>query len=154
VESKRRAIEEANEAYLEVTRLEPAPPKWVIASAAAVGAMWSEFVLDFRRAPIPAWMAADDELRGIYYQRLDAASEPIKLAAKAAYTTCLQRSVAHQYFDRQSRTCEAWLAENYRGQFHRVDEFRGHPDQIGSGLNERPQPLDLGGLPHVALLDR
>ena len=154
VESKRRAIEQVNDAYLEVTRLEPAPPRWVIASAAAVGTMWSEFVLDFRRAPIPAWMAGDDELRGIYYQRLDAASEPIKLAAKSAYSTCLQRSVAHQYFDRQSRSCEAWLAENYRGEFHRVDEFRGHPDQVGSGLNERPRPLALGGVPFVALLER
>ena len=149
VEAKRGAIDEVNAAYLSVTELKPAPPSWVIAAASSVGTMWAEFVRDFRRAPIPKWMEADDELRGVYYQRLDEASEPIKLLAKAAFSTCLRRSVDQQYFDHHSRACEEWLAENYRGEFHKVDEFRGSPDLVGSGLNERPNPLQLGGKPYV-----
>jgi hypothetical protein len=94
-------------------------------------------------------MKKDDELRGIYYQNLDAASEPIKQRAKGAFETCLRLSVKHQYFDEYSRTCEEWLAKNYKGEYHLVDEFRGSPNLVGSGLNDRPYPLDLGGQPHV-----
>ena len=113
--------------------------------------MWAEFVADFRRAPIPAWMSSDDELRGVYYQNLDVASEPIKQNAKAAFKTCLGLSVKYQYFDRYSRTCEAWLSENYKDEFHKVDEFRGSPDLVSSGLSDKPSPLQLGGLPYVAV---
>ena len=151
VEKKKKAIEEADKEYLKILKLEPTPPpRWVIAAGAAVGTMWAEFVKDFRRAPIPAWMKEDDELRGVYYQNLDASSEPIKQRAKAAFKTCLGLSVKHQYFDKYSRTCEEWLAENYKAEFHKVDEFRGSPNLVGSGLNDKPYPLQLGGEPYVA----
>jgi TolA-binding protein len=150
VEKKKAAIEAADQEYLKILKLEPTPPpQWVIAAGAAVGTMWAEFVADFRRAPLPAWMKSDDELRGVYYQNLDAASEPVKQRAKAAFTTCLGLSVKHQYFDRYSRSCEEWLAENYKAEFHKVDEFRGSPDLVGSGLNDKPYPLQLGGEPYV-----
>jgi len=150
VEKKKGAIEAADEEYLKILKLEPTPPpRWVIAAGAAVGTMWAGFVSDFRSAPIPGWMKSDDELRGVYYQNLDVASEPIKQRAKAAFKTCLGLSVKHQYFDKYSRTCEEWLAENYKAEFHKVDEFRGSPDLVGSGLNDKPYPLQLGGEPYV-----
>ena len=150
VQKKKAAIEEADKEYLKILELEPTPPpRWVIAAGAAVGTMWAEFVRDFRRAPIPGWMKQDDELRGVYYQNLDVSSEPIKQRAKAAFKTCLGLSVKHQYFDKYSRTCEEWLAENYKAEFHKVDEFRGSPDLVGSGLNDKPYPLQLGGEPYV-----
>ncbi|PIE05888.1 MAG: hypothetical protein CSA75_02385 [Sorangium cellulosum] len=150
VDKKKAAIEVADQEYLKILKLEPTPPpRWVIAAGAAVGTMWAEFVRDFRRAPIPGWMKDDDELRGVYYQNLDLASEPIKQRAKAAFQTCLGLSVKHQYFDKYSRTCEEWLAENYKAEFHKVDEFRGSPDLVGSGLNDKPYPLQLGGEPYV-----
>ena len=152
VEKKKAAIEAADKEYLKILDLQPTPPPaWVIAAGAAVGTMWAGFVTDFRSAPIPAWMKADDELRGVYYQSLDAASEPVKQRAKAAFMTCLGLSVKHQYFDQYSRTCEEWLAENYKAEFHKVDEFRGSPDLVGSGLNDKPYPLKLGGEPYVVL---
>lgn len=150
VEKKQKAIEEADAEYQKILKLQPTPPpRWVIAAGSQVGTMWAEFVRDFRRAPIPEWMKKDDELRGVYYQNLDVASEPIKQRAKGAFVTCLNLSVRHQYFDEHSRVCEEWLAENYKAEFHKVDEFRGSPDLVGSGLNDKPYPLRLGGEPYV-----
>jgi hypothetical protein len=150
VDKKQKAIEAVENEYKKIFDLQPAPPpRWVIASASRAGTMWGSFVADFRRAPIPAWMKKDDELRGTYYQSLDGASEPIKQRAKAAFADCLQRSVKFQYFDEYSRVCEEWLAKNYKAEYHLVDEFRGAPNLVGSGLNDKPYPLDIGGQPHI-----
>jgi hypothetical protein len=111
--------------------------------------MWGGFVTDFRRAPIPKWMEKDPELRLRYTGRLDEVSEPIKLKAKAAFQGCLERSVQHQFFDEYSRACEEWLARNYKSEYHLVDEFRSAPNQVGSGLNDKPYPLNIGGQPLV-----
>ena len=152
VDKKMKAIEAVEGEYKKIFDLQPAPPpRWVIASASRAGTMWGNFVADFRRAPIPAWMKKDDELRGTYYQNLDAASEPIKQRAKAAFADCLQRSVRFQYFDEYSRVCEEWLAKNYKAEYHLVDEFRGAPNLVGSGLNDKPYPLKIGGQPHVEI---
>jgi tetratricopeptide (TPR) repeat protein len=150
VKKKQAAIESVEGEYKKIFDLQPAPPpRWVIASASRAGTMWGGFVADFRRAPIPAWMKKDDELRGTYYQNLDAASEPIKQRAKGAFVECLNRSVKFQYFDEYSRACEEWLAKNYKAEYHLVDEFRGAPNLVGSGLNDKPYPLDINGQPRV-----
>jgi len=152
VDKKQKAIDAVEAEYKKIFDLQPAPPpRWVIASASRAGTMWGNFVADFRRAPIPAWMKKDDELRGTYYQNLDAASEPIKQRAKAAFADCLARSVRFQYFDEYSRVCEEWLAKNYKAEYHLVDEFRGAPNLVGSGLNDKPYPLKIGGQPHVEI---
>ena len=150
VDKKMKAIEAADIEYQKIFSLKPQPPpRWVISAGAAAGKMWAEFVRDFRRAPIPEWMKKDDELRGVYYQNLDAASESIKQRAKSAFVTCLSLSVKHQYFDKYSRECEVWLSDNYKAEFHKVDEFRGAPNQVGSGLNDKPYPVSIGGEPHI-----
>src|SRR5205823_9736076 len=88
----------------------------------------------------------DAELRGIYYDALDGKSEPIKAQrAKPALVTCLAYSVKFQYFDEFSRSCEVWLAKNYKAEYHVVDELRGAPTLSNSGLEDRPPPLVLGG---------
>src|SRR6185503_323888 len=131
---------------------------WVIAAGSRVGQMWGKFVAEFRAAPIPKeWKGhgvvpgtADltyDELRGEYYSKLDEASEPQKLQAKGAYKTCLDYSVKYQYFDEYSRKCEEWLSKNYGAEYHLIDEFRGSPSRVNSGLSDRPQPLNLDGTP-------
>jgi hypothetical protein len=120
--------------------------------------MWGKFVAEFRAAPIPnEWKGHGtvpgtgdltyDELRGSYYAALDEASEPQKQRAKGAYKTCLDYSVKYQYFDEYSRECEKWLSKNYGAEYHLVDEFRGSPNRINSGLSDRPQPLNLDGTP-------
>ena len=65
--------------------------------------------------------------------------------AKRAYVTCLGYSVKFQYFDEDSRSCEEWLSKNYPSEFHLIDEFRASPDRVNSGLDERPQVLNMDG---------
>ncbi len=158
VKKKRAAIEETEKEYLKVVNLEPEPPpRWVIASGSRVGQMWSKFVAEFRAAPIPKeWKGSGpipgldltwEELRGTYYQSLDEASEPQKQQAKGAFKTCLNYSVKYQYFDEYSRACEVWLSKNYGAEYHLIDEFRGSPTRVNSGLSDRPAPLNLDGTP-------
>ncbi|MCS6899612.1 MAG: hypothetical protein RMJ98_08040 [Myxococcales bacterium] len=148
MKKKRPAIENAEKEYLKIVQLEPAPPpKWVIAAGARVGHMWGEFVREFRAAPIPASFKRDDELRGTYYAALDEASEPQKQRAKVAFETCLNYSVKYQFFDEYSRSCEEWLSKTYKNEYHQVDEFRGTPNRVNSGLNDRAFPLDIDGKP-------
>jgi tetratricopeptide (TPR) repeat protein len=157
VGKKRPAIEAAEKEYKKIVDLQPAPPpRWVIAAGSRVGQMWGKFVAEFRAAPIPKeWKGhgivpgtADlsyDELRGEYFAKLDEASEPQKLTAKGAFKTCLDYSVKYQFFDEYSRKCEEWLSKNYGAEYHLIDEFRGSPSRVNSGLNEFGQPVNLDG---------
>jgi tetratricopeptide (TPR) repeat protein len=146
-EKKGKAIEKVEADYKKIVDLKPdAPPRWVIAAGSRVGLMWGNFVDEFRAAPIPKAWKNDDELRGIYYARLDEASEPIKSKrAKPALQTCLAYSVKFQYFDDYSRNCEVWLGKNYKAEYHVVDELRGSPTLSNSGLDEKNPPLLIGG---------
>jgi hypothetical protein len=108
--------------------------------------MWGSFVDEFRAAPIPEAWKKDAELRGVYYDALDGASEPIKSGrAKPALVTCLTYSVKFEYFDEFSRACEVWLAKNYKAEYHVVDELRPSPTLSNSGLDDKPPPLLVGG---------
>ncbi len=103
----------------------------------------------FRAAPIPDAFRRDVEIRQTYYASLDEASEPQKQQAKSAFEICLGYSVKYQYFDEFSRTCEEWLAQNYKNEYHLVDEFRGSPNRVNSVLLEQGNPLRIGGEPMV-----
>lgn len=150
IEKKRPAIGDASNEYKKIVDLQPVPPpRWVIAAGERVGQMWGDFVKDFRAAPIPSFIKNDTELRNAYYHSLDAASEPQKKEAKSAFEVCLGYSVKYQYFDHFSRQCEKWLSDNYKAQYHIIDEFRGSPTRVNSALKERPYPLRLGGQPMV-----
>ncbi len=141
------AIDKVAAEYKKIVDLQPdAPPKWVIAAGSRVGLMWGDFVDDFRKAPIPEAWKKDAEMRGIYYDALDGQSEPIKSGkAKPALVTCLAYSVKFQYFDEFSRSCELWLAKNYKSEYHVVDELRGAPTLSNSGLDDKQPPLAIGG---------
>ena len=143
---KRPLIEAATAEYKRIVDLQPVPPpRWVIASGSRVGQMWGQFVKEFRAAPIPDSIKKDYELRTAYYGALDDASEPQKQMARSAFETCLKYSVKYEYFDQFSRTCEEWLAENYKTEYHLIDEFRGSPNRVNSALREKPRPVRIGG---------
>ena len=144
---KEAAIIKVQPEYFKIVELKPAaPPKWVIAAGSRTGLMWGDFVDDFRRAPIPDSIRKDSELRGAYYDGLDAVSEPYKVRnAKPALKTCLDYSVKYQYFDDYSRSCEVWLAKNYKAEYHVVDELRGAPTLANSGLDEKSPPVLTDG---------
>ena len=147
---KRPLIEKASGEYKKIVDLQPVPPpRWVIAAGSRVGEMWGQFVKEFRAAPIPDAFRRDVEIRQTYYASLDEASEPQKQQAKGAFETCLGYSVKYQYFDEFSRTCEEWLSQNYKNQYHLVDEFRGSPNRVNSVLLEQGNPLRIGGEPMV-----
>jgi TolA-binding protein len=156
---KTGAIEKVEPEYVKILELKPVPPpRWVIAAGSRAGLMWGDFVEDFRRAPIPDAWKKDAEIRGTYYDALDAASEPFKVKhAKPALEKCLKLSVQYQYFDEFSRSCEVWLARNYKAEYHVVDELRGAPTLVNSGLDEHSPPVLVGGSfwhPTVAAPDK
>jgi hypothetical protein len=119
---------------------------WVIAAGSRSGLMWGNFVDDFRAAPIPESWKKDPEIRGVYYDNLDRASEPFKTNnAKPALKKCLDLSLQYQYFDQFSRDCEVWLAKNYKSEYHVVDELRGAPTQANNGADDNLPPLTVTG---------
>lgn len=146
-EKKRGAIQKVEPEYVKILELKPVPPpKWVIAAGSRAGLMWGDLVDDFRRAPIPEAWKKDPEIRGAYFDALDAASEPFKVNnAKPALKKCLDLSVKYQYFDEFSRACEVWLAKNYKAEYHVVDELRGAPTLANSGLDEKAPPVLTDG---------
>jgi hypothetical protein len=111
--------------------------------------MWGQFVKEFRAAPIPDSIRKDYELRTAYYGALDDASEPQRQMARNAFETCLTYSVKYQYFDDFSRTCEEWLADNFKNEYHLIDEFHDAPNRVNSVLRDKPQPVRIGGSPYV-----
>ncbi len=150
---KRPVIEEAEKEYRKVMDIQPGPPppRWVIASGARVGQMWSKYVAEFRAAPIPKeWMQNGpsiypdttwEEIRATYYEAIDRASEPQRLQAKVAYEACLSYSSRYQYFDDHSRACELWLSKNYATEHHAIDELRGAPSRIDARISGQPVGL-------------
>jgi TolA-binding protein len=149
-EKKGKIIQDVSAEYKKVVDLQPVPPpRWVIAAGSRVGEVWGTFVKEFRAAPIPVEWKKDAEIRNTYYAALDEKSEPWKKTAKEAYGTCLDYSVKYQYFDEYSRACEEWLAQNYKNEFHLIDEFRGAPSRVNSALREQAYPLRIGGEPLV-----
>lgn len=154
-EKKGKAITAAEKEYKKIIDLQPVPPpRWVIAAGSRVGEMWGTFVKEFRSAPIPKEWKKDDMIRNAYYNSLDEASEPWKQRAKGASVTCLGYSVKYQYFDEYSRACEVWLAENYKSEFHLIDEFRGAPTRVNSALREQAYPLRIGGEPVITVVKK
>jgi tetratricopeptide (TPR) repeat protein len=143
---KMAAIQKVEPEYAKILDLKPTPPpKWVIAAGSRAGLMWGDFVDDFRRAPIPkAWRGT--ELEQVYTTKIDEVSEPYKTRhARPALEKCLSLSNKHQYFDSFSRSCEVWLAKNYKAEYHVVDELRGAPTLANSGLDEKAPPVLVGG---------
>jgi len=144
---KKDAITKVEPEYIKILDLKPvAPPMWVIAAGSRAGLMWGKFVDEFRAAPIPEAWKKDPEIRGVYYDNLDRASEPFKVGhAKPALKKCLDLSLQYQYFDQFSRDCEVWLAKNYKAEYHVVDELRGAPTQANNGADDNVPPIMANG---------
>jgi hypothetical protein len=121
--------------------------------------MWGGLVEDFITAPYPKkWDQPGyipnsqpptlwHELRAAYKAGLANAVKPYKKVAKEAYNDCLEYGIIYQYFDGELRSCEQWLSKNYPREYHMVDEFRGAPTRVNTGLDERPRALSVSGKP-------
>jgi tetratricopeptide (TPR) repeat protein len=158
LQKKKPAIEHATKAYMRVVELNaPAPPpRWAVASGAAVGGMWGKLVEDVMSAPYPKdWDQPGiipgsqpptmwQELRASYQAGLEQAVKPYRKVAKGSYTSCLEYGILYQYFDGELRQCEQWLGKNFPNEFHVVDELSDAPTRKSSPLSQRPPPLEIG----------
>lgn len=110
VDRKKQAIEKAERAYQHFIELRPAPaPAWVVVAGARTGQMWDAFAADFRRAPMPAWMSTDAELRAEYEKSLVGASQPMVERARAAFRACRDTAQRYHIDSEDARTCSAWI---------------------------------------------
>ncbi len=125
MQSKQPAINAAENAYLAVVKLKPvAPPRWWLASGSRVGAMWAEYVYDFRSAPYPKqWDQPGpshlgnppimwSEIRDNFFDSMVKASEVQMRKARRAYQMCAQYSLKFKLSNSFSKSCDRWLAAN------------------------------------------
>lgn len=123
VRKKRVAVDEAAGQYRRIVDMHPTPPRWMVAAGARVGAMWSSFVDDFRyRIPLPAAWKRDGEVPGTggaltyaelrreFALKLEEASEPQLVQARAAFTKCSEWARKYQIPGDDAKACDTWLA--------------------------------------------
>jgi len=152
IAARRKAIDEAEKAYLEVLALQPfPPPRWVVASAARVARMHGLLAAEIRATSAPRswkkqgaspWGSSWEEIRAAWADALDEASEPERLRAKGAYRRCVDLSVKFQHFDAFAQSCGAWLTRHYPAEYPRIDEIADRPTRMsaGSGIEGAPVP--------------
>lgn len=120
--TRKRTLEEAEQAYRKVLELEPVPPpRWVVASAHQVGAMWAELAQAIRAVPMPDdWKGEGDvpgvaglsraELRRVFQEGLADVTSPLVARARQAYRHCEAAAVKYAYPGTLADACKAWLA--------------------------------------------
>ena len=110
VEEKRRRVTEAERAYARIPQLKPAaPPLWVVAAAAHVGTLWSDFADEFLSTPSPRWLANDADLLEAYRRNIEESCAPIVEHARGAFEMCEQAAETYRIDTEASRTCKQWL---------------------------------------------
>jgi hypothetical protein len=110
LQKKRVLLDQANAAYRKVLELSPAPPpRWVIASAAHVGAMLESFVGDFDAIPVPPGLRGNSELVAEYQRALSDVLEPYRKQARSAYQMCQNFGKRFHVEDDNARHCDARL---------------------------------------------
>ena len=122
---RRTALEEAEKRYLEILKLRPAPPpKWLVASAAEVGAMWDALGDDMSASGLP-----------------EIAREHMDRRAKNAYRTCAEYAIKYQQLGPVAKRCHAWLTAHYEREFPETHEL------LPPGLMATRAPLRARALP-------
>lgn len=141
LKKKRSAIEETEREYQKVIEIQPVPPpRWVIASAGRVGFLWSTFVSEFRKAPMPKeWNSKaplpktstpGTDIKRLYLEQLSSMSEPFMQRSKQAFVVCVNQSVKFQWADEHSRACRGWLEKHFRKEWIPLDELRPQPVNV------------------------
>ncbi len=142
VETKRKQLQAASDAYERVLHVWPAPPpRWVIAASVRVGQLWGDFVADYRSVPLPDDVEPDSPHRASsYFGTFDSPDAPFLQRAKGAYLTALEFGHRYGIANADTRAAEVWLANNYRAEFRLLDEFVPQATSTGT---ERLQPVPL-----------
>lgn len=140
-QKKRTALEDAEREYQKILQMMPVPPpRWVLAGAGRVGFMWSTFVSDFHRAPMPKeWSSKAPipgtsmpgvEIKRLYREQLSSMSEPLLERARQAFLVCTSQSIKFQWFDEHSQACVVWLEKNDRKRWIPVEELKPGPKNL------------------------
>jgi len=140
VEKRQRAIELVEQDFVKILNVQPVPPpKWVIAAAAVVGAMWGDFADDLRKKALVAALPKDPALRRDYEDAVRSAAEPIvRRRAQPAMKKCVDLAVKLMVVDPRVKDCEAWLADNDEEHFRRGGEI---VPRLRAGAPPRDPPL-------------
>ncbi|MFO0756769.1 MAG: hypothetical protein U0359_09770 [Byssovorax sp.] len=151
---RRRAIEEAEKAYVEIYALQPAaPPWWVVRAFAQVAKMHGDLAAELAAAPTPRgwktqgpspWGAPWEAILARWKGGLDTVGAPLWQRAKAAHKSCVTTAVKFDYGDEESRGCADWLSRVYPAEFPRLDELMDRPLHRAFGIELAPAPGYVG----------
>lgn len=120
IKKKRILLEEAEQAYAEILKLDPAPPAWIVLAAGRSGDIWSAFVYEFQTFPpipsewngpgtVPGSDLTYEELRREYRKKLEDGSAPQRQHAAAAYKSCRDHAKKHGVAVIEGKRCEERL---------------------------------------------
>lgn len=125
MEKRRRAIEAVEADFAKILEMQPVPPpRWVVAAAGVVAAMWGDLADDLRKGATLARPPKDPDLRKAYEEAMQGAAEPITHGrAIPAAKRCLDLAAKLQVVDERAKACEAWLIENDAAHFRRGGEL-------------------------------
>jgi hypothetical protein len=120
---QRAAVEAAEREFQQVYLVPPtAAPEWRVAVAANMGSLWGRLT-DWQRKIGDSCGIACDEVRTRYYGTFDDSWAPAQQLARSAFEACITLSRKYRLVSEYTLVCENWLAENYRAQYSRLDEY-------------------------------
>jgi len=128
LERKGKALNVANDAFAEVTKMPITIPEWEMAAAARAGDMQFEFMQSLYDAPIPPAFKDDEELKSIYQAAMDEKAEPYRDGAVGGYRHCIEVSTKLRWFNENSLRCERELNRLEPRQFPLSEEIRVMPE--------------------------
>jgi tetratricopeptide (TPR) repeat protein len=138
--ARRRAMEQAEAAYIRILSIEPLPPpKWVVEAAAQVAWIWADLVNDLRA--IAGSIKKEGAGQKAALADIEGAIEPFFKSALAAAKTCEMYSIKYQYSSEASRRCQAWLTENTPRAHPKIEELAPRIGHIRQGATELEVPL-------------
>lgn len=116
-------------------------PRWAIASAARVGAMWGDLHRALRALPVPSSWGAGDLGASYYHTPLDSPGEEARWRAKKAFAVCVRLGIRYRILDEHTQACEAWLTRHYHHEHPGLPELFAPPSFRSAGFAARPAPL-------------
>lgn len=142
LKARRQALDEAEQAYGQILRLQPAsPPRWTVAAAARVAAMYAELSDEVRGAPAPKTGKSDEALQRRWRRAAETFGEPLLQRAKGANRSCVDLSAKYAYQDSTSQACADWLSRHFPDEYPRMDELLPGPWRDHAALVPLPRPV-------------
>lgn len=111
VRERQKVLLEAESAYQKVSEIKPVPPpRYLVASAASIGAMWAQLARDVETSPVPSHLTGD-EAEG-YRRTLRESMKPVVDKARRAFTICRDSAARMGIDGEHADACAAWLRED------------------------------------------